>query len=80
MNVETFVYAFIFGLVIWLFARRFGLRPSPWREAIAGVLLYVALSLGLMAFGLGVTESVTIAVIGSALLVGAWKRFAHRTA
>ncbi|HYV23542.1 MAG TPA: hypothetical protein VEN31_12910 [Candidatus Bathyarchaeia archaeon] len=80
MNVETFVYAFIFGAVIWLFARRFGVKPSPWREALAGVLLYVALSLGLMASGVGVTESVTIAVIGSGLLVWGWKRFVHRTA
>ena len=80
MNVETFVYAFILGLVIWLFARRFGLRPSPWREALAGVVLYVALSLSLMAAGDGSAVSVTIAVIGSALLVGAWKRFAHRSA
>jgi hypothetical protein len=78
VNVETFVYAFILGLVIWLFARRFGLRPSPWREALAGVVLYVALSLSLMAAGVGSAVSVTIAVIGSALLVGAWKRFAHR--
>src|SRR6266513_598853 len=80
VNVETFVYAFIFGAVIWLFARRFGVKPSPWREALAGVLLYVALSLGLMASGVGVTESVTIAVIGSGLLVWGWKRFVHRTA
>jgi hypothetical protein len=80
VNVETFVYAFMLGLVIWLFARRFGLRPGPWREALAGVVLYVALSLSLMAAGVGSAVSVTIAVIGSALLVGAWKRFAHRTA
>jgi hypothetical protein len=77
VNVETAIYGLIFGLVIWVVARRLGVRPSPWREALAGTLLYVAISLPLLAAGVG-TESVTIAVIGSALLVGAWKRFAHR--
>jgi hypothetical protein len=28
--------------------------------------------------GVAGTESITIALIGSALLIGAWKRFAHR--
>ena len=77
MNIETAIYGLIFGLVIWLVAWRLGVRPSPWREAIAGTLLYVAISLPLFAAGVG-TESVTIAFIGSMLLVGAWKRFAHR--
>jgi uncharacterized membrane protein len=77
VNVETAISGLIFGLVIWFVAWRLGVRPSPWREAIAGTLLYVAISLPLLAAGVG-TESVTIAVIGSALLVGAWKRFAHR--
>jgi multisubunit Na+/H+ antiporter MnhE subunit len=80
VNVETLIYGLIFGLVIGLVAWRLGIRRSPWREALAGVVLYVALSLSLMAAGVGSTESITIAVIGSALLVGAWKRFAHRTA
>ena len=78
MNIETAIYGLIFGLVIGLVARRFGARPHPWREALAGVLLYVALSLSLVASGIGSTESITIAVIGSALLTSAWKRFAHR--
>jgi hypothetical protein len=43
-------------------------------------VLYVALSLSLIAAGVAKTESITIAGIGSALLVGAWRRFAHRTA
>ena len=80
MNVETAIYGLIlalaFGLVLW----RFGPRPYPWREVIAGVLLYIGLSLGLVASGVGATESITIAVIGSAVLTRAWKRFAHRTA
>ena len=78
MNIETAIYGLIFGLVIGLVARRFGVRRSPWREALAGMLLYVALSLSLMASGVGSTESITIAVIGSALLISAWKRLAHR--
>ena len=77
MNVETAIYALMFGLVIGLVAWRLGVRPSPWREGLAATLLYVAISLPLLAAGVG-TESVTIAVIGSVLLVGAWKRFAHR--
>jgi uncharacterized membrane protein len=77
LNIETAIYALIFGLVIWLVAWRLGVRPSPWREALAGTLLYVAISLPLLAARVG-TESITIAVIGSALLIGAWKRFAHR--
>jgi hypothetical protein len=80
VNVETLAYTFILVLVIWLVAWRLGARPRAWREAFAGVLLYVGLSLGLMASGVGATESITIAVIGSALLVGGWKRFVHRTA
>jgi uncharacterized membrane protein len=77
VNVETAISGLIFGLVIWLVAWRLGVRPSPWRDAIAGTLIYVAISLPLLAAGVG-TESITIAVIGSALLIGAWKRFAHR--
>jgi len=77
VNVETAIYGLIFGLVIWFVAWRLGVRPSPWREAIAGTLLYVAISLPLLAAGVG-TESITIAVIASALLIVAWKRFAHR--
>jgi hypothetical protein len=77
VNVETFAYALIFGLVIWFVAWRLGLRPRLWREALAGILLYVAISLPLLAAGVG-TESITIAVIASALLIGAWKRFANR--
>jgi hypothetical protein len=80
VNVETVVYGFIVVLVIWLLAWRLGPRPFPWGEALAGVLLYVAFSLSLIAAGVGATESITIAVIGSALLVAAWRRFAHRTA
>jgi hypothetical protein len=38
------------------------------------------LSLSLLAAGVGATDSITIAVIGSALLVSAWRRFAHRPA
>jgi NhaP-type Na+/H+ or K+/H+ antiporter len=77
VNIETAIYGLIFGLVIGLVAWRFGVRPSPWREALAGILLYVAISLPLLAAGVG-TESVTIALIASVLLIGAWKRFAHR--
>jgi hypothetical protein len=80
VNVESAIYGLIVGLAIGLVAWRIGPRPYPWREAIAGVLLYVALSLGLIASGVGATESITIAVIGSALVVGGWKRLAHRTA
>jgi hypothetical protein len=80
VNVETAIYGLILALAIGLVAWRLGPRPYPWREALAGVLLYVGLSLGLMASGVGATESITIAVIGSALLVGGWKRFVHRTA
>ena len=80
MNIESAIYGLILGLVIWLVAWRFGVRPYPWRDALAGVVLYVALSLSLMTAGVAKTESITIAGIGSALLVGAWRRFAHRTA
>ena len=80
MNVENAVYGLIVGLAIGFVAWRLGPRPYPWREAIAGVLLYVALSLGLIASGVAPTESITIAAIGSALLVGGWERFARRTA
>lgn len=80
MNVETAIYGLILALAIGLVMWRLGPRPYPWREAFAGVLLYVGLSLGLMASGVGATESITIAVIGSALLAGGWERFAHRTA
>jgi len=80
VNVESAIYGLILGLAIGFVLWRLGPRPYPWREALASVLLYVGLSLGLMAAGVGATESITIAVIGSALLVGAWKRFAHRTA
>ena len=80
MNVESAIYGLILGLAIGFVLWRLGARPYPWREALASVLLYVGLSLGLMAAGVGATESITIAVIGSALLVGGWKRFAHRTA
>src|SRR5207237_8611412 len=79
MNVETFVYAFIFGVVIWLFARRFGLRPSPWREAIATTLLYVGIWLALKASGFGGTETVTVAFLAAMVLVWAWKRLSRRT-
>ena len=80
MNVESAIYGLILGLAIGFVLWRLGPRPYPWREALASVLLYVGLPLGLMAAGVGATESITIAVIGSALLVGGWKRFAHRTA
>ena len=80
MNVESAIYGLILGFAIGFVLWRLGPRPYPWREALASVLLYVGLSLGLMAAGVGATESITIAVIGSALLVGGWKRFAHRTA
>jgi len=80
VNVESAIYGLILGLAIGFVLWRLGPRPYPWREALASVLLYVGLSLGLMAAGVGATESITIAVIGSALLVGGWKRFAHRTA
>ena len=80
MNVESAIYGLILGLAIGFVLWRLGPRPYTWREALASVLLYVGLSLGLMAAGVGATESITIAVIGSALLVGGWKRFAHRTA
>ena len=78
MNAESLVYGLIVGLAIGFVAWRLGPRPYPWRDALASVLLYMALSLGLMASGVGSTESITIAVIGSALLVAAWKRFAQR--
>ena len=80
MNVESAIYGLILALVIGFVLWRLGPRPYPWRETLGSVLLYVGLSLGLMAAGVGATESITIAVIGSALLVGGWKRFAHRTA
>ena len=80
MNVESAIYGLILALAIGFVLWRLGPRPYPWREALASVLLYVGLSLGLIAAGVGATESITIAVIGSALLVGGWKRFAHRTA
>jgi len=80
MNIESAIYGLILGLVIWFVAWRFGARDYPWRHALAGVVLYVALSLSLIAAGVAKTESITIAGIGSALLVGAWRRFAHRTA
>ena len=80
MNVESAIYGLILALVIGFVLWRFGRRPYPWRDALAGVLLYVGLSLSLMAAGVGSTESITIAVIGSALLTSAWKRFAHRAA
>jgi hypothetical protein len=78
VNVESAVYGLIVGLAIGLVAWRLGPRPYPRREAIASVLLYIALSLGLIASGVAPTESITIAVIGSALLVASWKRFAPR--
>jgi len=78
VNAESLVYGLIVGLAIGFVAWRLGPRPYPWRDALASVLLYMALSLGLMASGVGSTESITIAVIGSALLVAAWKRFAQR--
>ena len=77
MNIETAIYGLIFGLLIWFVAWQLGARPSPWREGLAATLLYVAISVPLLAAGVG-TESVTIAVIGSVLLIGAFKRFAHR--
>lgn len=81
MNIESAIYGLILGLVILFLAWRFGVRrPYPWRHALAGVALYVALSLSLLAAGVARTESITIAGIGSVLLVGAWRRFAHRTA
>jgi len=80
VNIESVIYGLILGLVIWFVAWRFGDRPYPWRHALAGVALYVALSLSLIAAGVARTESITIAGIGSVLLVGAWRRFAHRTA
>jgi hypothetical protein len=80
VNVESAIYGLIVGLAIGLVAWRIGPRPYLWREAIASVLLYIALSLGLIASGVAPTESITIAVIGSALLVGGWRRFARRTA
>ena len=79
VNVETFVYAFIFGAVIWLFARRFGVKPSPWREAFAGVLLYVGIWLALKAFGFGGTETITVAFLAAVALVWAWNRLSRRT-
>ena len=75
MNIETAISGLIFGLVIWLVVWRLGVRRSPWREVLAGTLLYVAISLPLLAAGVG-TESIAIAVIVSALLLGAWERFA----
>ena len=80
MNVETVIYGLILASAIGLLAWRLGPRPYPWREGLVSVLLYVGLSLGLMASGVDATVSIAIAVIGSALLVGGWKRFAHRTA
>lgn len=80
MNIENAIYGLIVGLAIVLVAWRLGGRPRPWRGVIVGVLLYVASSLGLIAAGVGATESTTIAVIASALLVDGWGRLAHRTA
>ena len=78
MNVENAIDGLIVGLAIGFVAWRLGPRPYPWREALTSVLLYVALSLGLIASGVGATVSITIAVIGSALLVAAWKRLSQR--
>ena len=51
MNVESAIYGLILGLAIGFVLWRLGPRPYPWREALASVLLYVGLSLGLMAAG-----------------------------
>jgi 4-amino-4-deoxy-L-arabinose transferase-like glycosyltransferase len=80
VNVETIIYGAIVGALIWLVAWRLGVRPRPWREALASVLLYIAFSLGLKASGLFSTDSITIAFIASMLLVAGWKRFAHMPA
>jgi uncharacterized membrane protein len=78
VNVETIVYTLILVLAILLVAWRLGARPGLWRETVLATLLYVAVSLSLMAVGVGSTESITIAVIGPALLIAAWKRLARR--
>ena len=80
MNLENALLGLVFGVTLCLVAWRLGVRRRPWREAFAATLVYVALSLSLLAAGVGATESITIAVIGSALLVSAWRRFAHRPA
>jgi hypothetical protein len=80
MDLESVVLGVIFAIVIWFVMWRLGVRPRPWRETLASVLLYVALSLALKAFGLWGTESITIAFIASMLLVGAWKRIVHQPA
>lgn len=79
MNLETFIFGLVFGSVIWLIAWRLGMRPRPWREAVATTLLYVALWLALKLSGVvGGTDSITIAFVAATVLVGAWNRFAHR--
>ena len=80
MGIETFLLGLVFGGVISLVMWRLGVKPTPWREGLASVLLYIAFMLGLRAAGIGGTESVTIAFIAAMILVGAWKRFAHRPA
>lgn len=78
MNVEGIVLGLVLGLGIWFVAWRLGVKPRPWREAIAWLLLFLALTLAIKASGIGGTESTTIAFLAASLLSGAWNRFAHR--
>jgi hypothetical protein len=79
VTVENIILGLVVGLGIWFVAWRLGVRPRPWREYVAWVLLYAALTLAIKASGVvGGTESITIAFLAATLLVGAWNRFAHR--
>jgi uncharacterized membrane protein len=81
VTVEIIVLGLVVGLGMWFVAWRLGVKPRPWRESVAWVLLYAALTLAIKASGVvGGTESITIAFLGASLLVGAWNRFAHRRA
>jgi hypothetical protein len=79
VTVENIVLGLVIGLGICFVAWRLGVKPRPWREYVAWVLLYVALTLAIKASGIvGGTERITIAFLAATLLVGAWNRFAHR--
>lgn len=80
MNVESFVYGLLVAIAIVFVMWRMGVPLTPWRQALVGVLLGIALWLVLRVAGVDDVLAIPIGFLGGSLVVRMWRRFVRRPA
>jgi multisubunit Na+/H+ antiporter MnhE subunit len=80
VTLEGLLLGLVLGALVALVLRLYGVRPAPWGEAVASVVLAVLIWLALKASNVDSSTSVVVAFVVAAILVAFWRRFGRRPA